>query len=93
MQVYLPDELPRQVKQEGLPVPEILQKALRVELTRREKLAAIDEYLTSLTGHSGRDAVVNRLLKGCAIDPAPSEALARRCSGRRLARVPPWTPW
>jgi hypothetical protein len=34
----------------------------------------------SLTGRPGRDAVVNRLLKGCQIEPAPSEALARRAA-------------
>lgn len=39
----------------------------------------------SLTGHSGRDALVNRLLKGCTIDPAPSEALARRAALLRTA--------
>lgn len=39
----------------------------------------------SLTGHSGRDAVVNRLLKGCTIDPAPSEELARRAALLRTA--------
>ncbi len=36
--------------------------------------------IESLTGHPGRDAVVNRLLKGCAIHPAPSETLARRAA-------------
>ncbi|MGH3754012.1 MAG: hypothetical protein ACRDRP_15205 [Pseudonocardiaceae bacterium] len=39
----------------------------------------------ALTGHPGRDAVVNRLLKGCQIDPAPSEALARRAALLRTA--------
>ncbi len=39
----------------------------------------------SLTGHPGRDVAVNRLLKGCAIDPAPSEALARRAALLRTA--------
>lgn len=39
----------------------------------------------SLTGHPGRDAVVNRLLKGCKIDPAPSEVLARRAALLRTA--------
>ncbi|MGH3754013.1 MAG: hypothetical protein ACRDRP_15210 [Pseudonocardiaceae bacterium] len=53
MQVYLPDELHRQVKQEELPVSEILQEALREELARREKLAAIDEYLQELVAEVG----------------------------------------
>lgn len=51
--MYLPDELHRQVKQEGLPVSEILQEALREELTRREKLAAIDEFLEELVADVG----------------------------------------
>ncbi len=34
----------------------------------------------SLTGNPGRDATANRLLKGCQIDPAPSEVLARRAA-------------
>ena len=48
MQVHLPDELYRRVQQEGLPVSEILQEALREELARREKLVAIDEYIKDL---------------------------------------------
>jgi hypothetical protein len=39
----------------------------------------------SLTGHPGRDAVANRLLKGCEIGPAPSETLARRAALLRTA--------
>jgi hypothetical protein len=39
----------------------------------------------ALAGHPGRDATVNRLLKGCRIDPAPSELLARRAALLRTA--------
>lgn len=39
----------------------------------------------SLTGSPGRDATTNRLLKGCRIDPAPSEVLARRAALLRTA--------
>lgn len=53
MQVYLPDELHRRVKDEQLPVSEILQEALRRELSRREKLAALDTYLADLTAEVG----------------------------------------
>ncbi|MGI8816314.1 MAG: hypothetical protein ACR2G2_13840 [Pseudonocardia sp.] len=53
MQVYLPDELHRAVKSEGLPVSEILQDALRRELARRERLAALDEYLAALSTEVG----------------------------------------
>lgn len=34
----------------------------------------------SLTGHPGRDATTNKFLKGCRIEPAPSEVLARRAA-------------
>lgn len=39
----------------------------------------------SLTGSPGWDATTNRLLKGCRIAPAPSEALARRAALLRTA--------
>lgn len=39
----------------------------------------------SLTGNPGRDATTNRLLKGCRIDPALSEMLARRAALLRTA--------
>lgn len=72
MQVYLPDELHRQVKQQGLPVSEILQEALREELTRREKLAAIDEYLKELATEVGEPT---------AEDYARAERLAAQIRG------------
>ncbi|MBI4728643.1 MAG: hypothetical protein HY775_03975 [Acidobacteria bacterium] len=37
----------------------------------------------SLTGHAGRDAAVNRLLKTCAVFEAVPEALARRAAWLR----------
>jgi DNA primase len=72
MQEYLPEELRRQVKQEGLPVSEILQEALREELTRREKLAAIDEYLDELVAEVGEPT---------AEDYARAERLAAQIRG------------
>lgn len=53
MQVYLPEGLHRRVKDEQLPVSEILQDALRRELARREKIAALDGYLTELAEEVG----------------------------------------
>jgi hypothetical protein len=42
----------------------------------------------SLHGHGGRDAIANRFLKTCIIDPEVSEATARRAAQlRRLARA------
>lgn len=48
MQVYLPDDLHRRVKEHQLPVSEILQEAVRRELSRRVKSAALDTYLEEL---------------------------------------------
>lgn len=36
-----------------------------------------------LTGHAGRDATTNRLLKTCVVEPAPTESLARRAARLR----------
>lgn len=38
-----------------------------------------------LTGHAARDALTNRLLRTCEIDPAPSEQTARRAAAIRTA--------
>ena len=53
MTVYLPAELHTQVKAAQLPVSEILQEALRRELSRRQKVQAMDEYLAELTEEVG----------------------------------------
>lgn len=53
MQVYLTEELHRRVKDEHLPVSEILQEALRHELSSREKRAALDAYLNDLASEVG----------------------------------------
>jgi hypothetical protein len=53
MQVYLPEDLYRAVKELGLPASELLQEAVRVEVRRRQILAATDEYLAELTAEVG----------------------------------------
>lgn len=53
MQVYLPDELYRAVKDRGLPASELLQGAVRDELRRRRLLEATDEYLDELIAEVG----------------------------------------
>jgi post-segregation antitoxin (ccd killing protein) len=72
MQVYLSDELHRKVKQQGLPVSELLQEALRAELTRREQLAATEEYLAELVAEVGEPT---------AEDYARAECLAAQIRG------------
>lgn len=74
MQVYLPDDLHRAVKEHGLAVSALLQEALRVELHRRELSEATDDYLAELIEEIGLP------------DPnatARAEAIARRLSSAR----------
>ena len=54
MQVYLPDDLYASVKKHRLPASELLQKAVRAELRRRELLAESDRYLANLVSQVGR---------------------------------------
>jgi post-segregation antitoxin (ccd killing protein) len=54
VQVYLPDELYRELKQRDLPASELLQQAVRHELARRRALEATDEYLADLAAEVGQ---------------------------------------
>jgi hypothetical protein len=71
MQVYLPDDLHRAVKERGLPASELLQEAVRVELRRQDLLAATGEYLDELLVEVGQ--------------PTPEEAARAQAIARRLA--------
>jgi post-segregation antitoxin (ccd killing protein) len=53
MQVYLPDDLYKQVKSRGLPASELLQKAVRAELRRQDLLAETDRYAAELVAEVG----------------------------------------
>lgn len=53
VQVYLPDELHRQLKEHGLSPSELLQGAVREEIRRRELDAATDAYLAELVEEVG----------------------------------------
>ena len=53
MQVYLPDELYRAVKERQLPASELLQQAVRAELRRQELLGEADRYIEELAGEVG----------------------------------------
>jgi hypothetical protein len=53
MQVYLPDELYKLVKKEGLPASELLQDAVRTEVRRRRLLAETATYLEELEAEVG----------------------------------------
>ncbi|HUE59985.1 MAG TPA: hypothetical protein VMO88_10415 [Acidimicrobiales bacterium] len=69
MQVYLPEDLYREVKERRLPASELLQEAVRAEVRRQELLAEADRYLAELIEEVG--------------EPSPAavaraEALAKR---------------
>lgn len=53
MQVYLPDDLYKAVKKRKLAASELLQKAVREELRRRDVLAETDRYLRELEAELG----------------------------------------
>jgi post-segregation antitoxin (ccd killing protein) len=74
MQVYLPDALHAQVKARGLPVSELLQKALRAELRRLDLLAETDRYLADLIDDVGR--------------PSPAQRNRADALARKIARRP-----
>jgi metal-responsive CopG/Arc/MetJ family transcriptional regulator len=53
IQVYLPDDLYRQVKDRGLPASELLQVAVRAVVERAEALENLDEYIAELEAELG----------------------------------------
>ncbi len=69
MQVYLPDELYRAVKERDLPASELLQDAVRAELRRQTLLEETDRYLAELIEEVGEPS---------AEAIARAEALSRR---------------
>jgi hypothetical protein len=73
MQVYLPEEMYRRVKEQKLPVSELLQETLRCELDRLEKIAGARRYVDELIAEFG--------------EPSPDEiADARRIVAQILGK-------
>jgi post-segregation antitoxin (ccd killing protein) len=58
LQVYLPEDLYRQVKERRLPASELLQGAVRAELRRLELLAETERYLAELVDEVGEPSAV-----------------------------------
>ena len=75
MQVYLPDALYREVKEQGLPTSELLQEAVRAELHRRELEARADEYVADLTAEVGEPS---------RTQIARADVIARRIQARAM---------
>lgn len=59
LQVYLPDELHRQLKELGLSPSELLQRAVQDEIRRRELDAATDAYLAELVEEVGEPSAAD----------------------------------
>ncbi len=53
IQLYLPDDLYQQVKEYDLPASKLLQNAVREELDRRDKVAALQVYVDELRAEVG----------------------------------------
>jgi post-segregation antitoxin (ccd killing protein) len=77
LQVYLPDELYRAVKERQLPASELLQGAVRVELRRQELLEETDRYLSELVDEVGEPSPASE---------ARAERLAQRVRGSQARK-------
>ena len=79
IQVYLPDDLYREVKDRGLAPSRLLQEAVRVELRRQRLLDETDSYLAELLDEVGEpdaeDYVWARALAGRIARTAHQEAV------------------
>ncbi len=75
LQVYLPDDLYRAVKDRQLPASELLQGAVREEVRRQELLEATDRYLTELVEEVGEPS---------SASVAKAERLAGRVRGEKM---------
>ena len=83
MQVYLPDELYNLVKKRRLPASELLQKAVRAELRRRDLLAASDRYVADLVSQVGAEPDGTVLTS----DPHDLAALAAHAQRVTIERI------
>ena len=72
MQVYLPESLYTEAKSRSLPVSELLQEAIRVEVRRRELSEAAADHLSDLLAEVG--------------EPGPADSAWAQDLARRLAR-------
>jgi hypothetical protein len=75
MQVYLPEDLYRQLKKRRLPASQLLQAAVRAEIRRRDLLAEADRYLEELVAEVG--------------EPSPAEVARARNVVRRIRELQP----
>ena len=94
MQIYLPEAMYKQVKTRGLPVSELLQKAVQAELRRQDLLAETDRYLGDLIAEVGAPSAAQRARAGAVarrLSRSPVALHSRRISAisRRLPSTQP----
>jgi hypothetical protein len=75
MQVYLPDDLYRAVKDRDLRASQLLQNAIRVELRRKDLLDETERYLAELIQEVG--------------EPSPEAVARAETMSRRVQRGSP----
>ena len=78
IQVYLPDELYKQVKKRRLPASELLQRAVRAEVRRLDQMRELDSHLRSLAAEVGEPT---------ADEVSMASKLAKRIARRRVRRA------
>ena len=78
MQVYLPEELYKAVKERKLPASELLQEAVEAELRRQRLNDEAESYLAELVAEVGEPSTRER---------ARATAIARRIRDRAAARA------
>lgn len=78
MQVYLPDELYRAVKERDLPASELLQVAVEAELRRQRLNDEAQHHIAELIAEVGEPSARER---------ARAAAIARRIRDRATARA------
>lgn len=76
MQVYLPDDLYRELKARDLPASELLQRAVRDEVRRLDLLEAARRHEEALAAEVGEPATAER---------ERAELIARRLTRRPYA--------
>lgn len=85
--VYLPEELAVEAKAAGLQVSELTQAAIRAELDRRNRAAALQEFLVELDGRQGPATADEMAQADRWAEAVVSEAAAAARGAKRRART------
>jgi post-segregation antitoxin (ccd killing protein) len=68
MQVYLPDDLYRQVKSRRIKASELLQEAVRAEVRRQERIEGIERYIAELEAEVGEPSAADEAYAAALVD-------------------------